>query len=111
LPRNRERIAQIAGAFAQYEKARLVARLRRARELKKAEIGKCGGRKSHAEIAPSAVTLAKQLHRARTPTMSLRQIAAELARQGHLNRSGHRICDSRYVGWPDARSLTNPSSH
>jgi hypothetical protein len=31
---------QIAGAFAQYEKARLVARLRRARELK----GKMGGR-------------------------------------------------------------------
>ena len=39
---SRVMMRQIAGAFAQYEKARLVARLRRAREIK----GKMGGRKS-----------------------------------------------------------------
>jgi DNA invertase Pin-like site-specific DNA recombinase len=43
---SRVMMRQIAGAFAQYEKARLVARLRRAREVK----GKMGGRKSHAEL-------------------------------------------------------------
>jgi DNA invertase Pin-like site-specific DNA recombinase len=42
---SRVMMRQIAGAFAQYEKARLVARLRRAREIK----GKMGGRKSLAE--------------------------------------------------------------
>ena len=35
---------QIAGAFAELEKARLVAKLRGARERKRAETGKCEGR-------------------------------------------------------------------
>src|SRR5271169_6125297 len=39
---------QIAGTFAQLEKARLVAKLKAARDRKKAETGKCGGRKSYA---------------------------------------------------------------
>ena len=36
---------QIAGAFAQLEKARLVAKLKAARERKRAMSGKCEGRK------------------------------------------------------------------
>src|SRR5262249_14801850 len=51
---SRVMMRQIAGAFAQYEKARLVARLKRSRDRKKAEIGKCGGRRSHAESRPEA---------------------------------------------------------
>jgi hypothetical protein len=42
---------QIAGAFSQLEKARLVAKLRTAREAKRA--GKCEGRKSYAERDPA----------------------------------------------------------
>ena len=57
---------QIAGTFAQLEKARLVAKLKAARDRKKAETGKCGGRKSYAEGQPEAVALARQLHEART---------------------------------------------
>jgi hypothetical protein len=42
---------QIAGSFAQYEKARLVRKLREARERS----GKLGGRKSYVETKPQTV--------------------------------------------------------
>ena len=47
---------QIAGAFHEY-KARLVAKLKAARQRKRAAAGKCEGRKSHAEL----VALVRQL--------------------------------------------------
>src|SRR5436309_9665819 len=43
---------QIAGSFAQYEKTRLVTKLRRARECIREASGKCEGRKSYAERDP-----------------------------------------------------------
>src|SRR5271165_174176 len=46
---------QIAGAFAELEKARLVAKLRGARERKRAKAGKCEGRKSLAERSPELI--------------------------------------------------------
>ena len=55
---------QIAGAFAELEKARLVGKLRHARERIRKERGKCEGRKPHVEVNPEAVALAKRLHRA-----------------------------------------------
>ena len=73
---------QIAGAFAEYEKARLVSKLRHARERVRQEKG-CEGRKPHVELRPEAVALAK--HRASPKTgkrMSLRKIAAALAKLG-----------------------------
>ena len=74
---------QIAGAFHQYEKARLVAKLRAARERKrKATKDKVEGR---TEINPDMVKEAKRLDR---QGLSLREIAAELARLGHLNERG-----------------------
>src|SRR3954453_4770957 len=54
---------QIAGAFAQLEKARLVGKLKAARDRKRATGVKVEGRKSNAETRPEAVTLAKRLHR------------------------------------------------
>ena len=57
---------QIAGSFAEYEKARLVAKLRGARERKRAESGKCEGRKSWAEINPDLVRRSYQ-----APNMAL----------------------------------------
>ena len=71
---SRVMMRQIAGAFAQYEKARLVARLRRAREIK----GKMGGRKSLAQTRPEVVELARKLGK---PTRSgkrrsLREVSA-----------------------------------
>ena len=87
----RKMMRQIAGAFAEYEKARLVSKLRHARERVRQEKGKCEGRKPHGELRPEAVALAKRLHRASPKTgkrMSLRKIAAALAEAGHLNERG-----------------------
>ena len=87
----RKMMRQIAGAFAEYEKARLVHKLRHARERVRQELGKCEGRKPHVELRPEAVALAKRLHRASPKTgrrMSLRKIAAALAEAGHLNERG-----------------------
>ena len=87
---------QIAGSFAEYEKARLVAKLRGARERKRAESGKCEGRKSWAEINPDLVREAKRLRR-RSPKghqRSLRDVAAELAKLGFLNERGRQFSAS-----------------
>ena len=46
-------------AGAEYEKARLVSKLRNARVRQ--EKGKCQGRKPHVELRPEAVALAKRL--------------------------------------------------
>ena len=54
---------QIAGAFHEYEKARLVAKLKAARDRKRAAAGKCEGRKSWGEINPELVREAKRLRR------------------------------------------------
>ena len=72
---------QIAGAFSQLEKARLIAKLREARE----RLDKLGGRKSYAKSRPDTVALAKQLH---SDGLSYRKIAAELAARGHVTGSG-----------------------
>ena len=55
---------QIAGAFAQYEKARLVAKLRGARDRRSATIGKrVEGRKGYSDSNPELVREAKRLAR------------------------------------------------
>jgi DNA invertase Pin-like site-specific DNA recombinase len=84
---------QIAGAFAQYEKARLVGKLRSARERKRAEVGKCEGRKSHAEMNPKLVAQAKRLRRVSPKTgerRSLREVSVELEHLGYRNVNGRQ---------------------
>jgi DNA invertase Pin-like site-specific DNA recombinase len=78
---------QIAGAFAQLEKSRLVGKLREARERKRAEGHKVEGRPTLAESHPQAVAMARELRR-RQPRISLRKISAELAKADHLAPSG-----------------------
>jgi len=83
---------QIAGTFAELEKARLVAKLRHARERIRSEKGKCEGRKTRldraerandAELAMAlkqAVEMAKRLRKASPKTgerRSLRKISVE----------------------------------
>src|SRR5215468_6817012 len=55
-------VRQVLGAIAQFEKTSLVAKLKAARDRKKAATGKCGGRKSYAEAKPETVALARELH-------------------------------------------------
>jgi DNA invertase Pin-like site-specific DNA recombinase len=83
-------VRQILGGVAEFEKTTLVAKLKAARERKKAVTGKCGGRKSFAERDAAMVALAKKL--ARYPVngrkRSLRDISAELEAQGYVNERG-----------------------
>lgn len=81
---------QIAAVFAELEKKRLVKKLKAARDRKKAETGKCGGRQSYVERNAEMVALAKKLHRypVNGRRRSLRDVSAELAAEGHLAASG-----------------------
>jgi DNA invertase Pin-like site-specific DNA recombinase len=96
-------IRQILGSVAQFEKAMLVNKLRGARERKKRETGKCGGRKSYLEINPAAVALAKKLRRypANGHKRSLSEVAVALEAAGHITRRGTRYAPAaiaRMVG-------------
>jgi len=87
---SRKMMRQIAGSFAEYEKARLVAKLRAARERKRTASGKCEGRKNWAELKPELVREAKRLrrHSPKGHQRSLRDVAAELAKLGFFNERG-----------------------
>ena len=77
-------VRQVLGAAAQFEKATLVAKLRAARERKRAKTGRCEGRKP---VPVDVVVAAKRLARRSPKTgkrRSLRAIASELAELGHL---------------------------
>jgi DNA invertase Pin-like site-specific DNA recombinase len=78
-------VRQVLGAIAQFEKTSLVAKLKAARDRKKAATGKCGGRRTYSEARPEVVALAKKL---RSERMSLRKISAALAARGHLTGGG-----------------------
>ena len=86
---------QIAGVFAQLEKARLVSKLKAARDRKRATGVKVEGRKSYAEIDAAEqggemIALVRKLRR-RSPKgarRSLREISAELAKVGFVSYSG-----------------------
>jgi DNA invertase Pin-like site-specific DNA recombinase len=77
---------QIAGAFAEYEKRRLVRKLREARERS----GHLGGRKTYAEKNLELVELARNLYRPDPGLrpVSLRKVSAGLAERGFVTPSG-----------------------
>src|SRR5918995_4081506 len=83
-------VRQVLGAIAEFDKAITVAKLRGARERKRATGVKVEGRKSHAELRPDVVAEAKRLRRRRPKggQRSLRQIASELFKAGYANSNG-----------------------
>jgi DNA invertase Pin-like site-specific DNA recombinase len=85
-------VRQILGAVSQFEKAMLVAKVKGARERKRAATGKCEGRKTYAERSPQLVTFAKRLHRYTIDKRqrSLRDIAAEFEAAGYTPAGGKR---------------------
>jgi DNA invertase Pin-like site-specific DNA recombinase len=88
---SRTMMRQIAGAFHQYEKSRLVAKLKGARDRKRASgVGRAQGRKTLTERDPEMVRLARRLHRPdpNKRPVSLRKVSAELAVRGYRNASG-----------------------
>jgi DNA invertase Pin-like site-specific DNA recombinase len=77
-------VRQILGAVAQNEKARLVDKLRKARE----STGKHGGRKPYAERPGGAERVAAAKEIAGGLHMSLRKVAAVLANRGYVGPNG-----------------------
>jgi DNA invertase Pin-like site-specific DNA recombinase len=80
-------VRQVLGAIAQFDKATVVAKLKAARDRKRERSGKCEGRKRYAERDANLVEIAKRLSQQR-PRLSLRKIAAELARLGKTTPRG-----------------------
>jgi DNA invertase Pin-like site-specific DNA recombinase len=78
-------VRQVLGAIAQFEKANLVAKLKAARDRKRQETGKCGGRKTYAEVNAALVAKAREL---RNECESLREISAALAAAGFTTSTG-----------------------
>jgi DNA invertase Pin-like site-specific DNA recombinase len=81
-------VQQILGAFSQFERASLVAKLRSGRDRKRAAEGRCEGRKP---VSEEVVTRARKLARVSPKTgkrRSLRAIAAELAEAGFAGPGG-----------------------
>jgi DNA invertase Pin-like site-specific DNA recombinase len=76
---------QITGAFTQLEKARLVSKLKSARDQVRAVKGKCEGRLTIEQQHPLATATARQLRKER---YSLREISAQLAARGMMNERG-----------------------
>ena len=76
----------------------MVAKLRAARNRKRNEQGKCEGRKSHIELHPEAVMLARKMRRqspkTHRPMHSLRAVAGELAKAGYVNSNGRAFSAS-----------------
>ena len=72
-------VRQLLGAIAQFEKASLVAKLKAARDRKRAREGKCEGRKSHAEMNAELVALVKRLRRRNPKTGERRSLRPSLA--------------------------------
>jgi DNA invertase Pin-like site-specific DNA recombinase len=87
----RKALIQIQSVFSELEKSRLVAKLRRAREAKKAEAGKCEGRKAFGQKQGEAqvVELMRSLRRKRNGRrLSFAKIARELNRRSVSTRTG-----------------------
>jgi DNA invertase Pin-like site-specific DNA recombinase len=95
---------QIAGAFAQLEKARLVAKLRAARERLRTAGHKVEGRKSLAESRPEVVAMAREIAARRPRRPSLRDIAAELKAAGFTTLSGEAYSASAVASMLPERS-------
>ncbi len=90
-------IRQVFGALNQYEKAKIVDRLRKGRDRKIAETGRCGGVVGWEDRSPALVREAKRLARKSPKTgkaRSYRQIGSELAALGFLSARGTALSPS-----------------
>jgi DNA invertase Pin-like site-specific DNA recombinase len=81
-------IRQVLGAAAQLDKAMTVAKLKAARDRKKARGERGDGRKPIAILRPEATALARSLRKAGRRRRTLREIAGLLAEANHLASSG-----------------------
>ena len=84
---------QIMGAFAEFDKATLVARLKSGKEAKRRLTGKCGGRKSMSERHPELTEKVRHLRRKRYrhKPLSYDRVARELFEQGYSTKNGKQL--------------------
>jgi len=78
-------VRQILAAVAQFEKSSIVSKLRSARNRRRAETGRCEGRKPYGDTPAERVAVARILELDGTPT---RAIADTLNAEGVPTRSG-----------------------
>lgn len=83
---SRKCMRQVMGAFAEYEKSMLVAKLRGSRIRAKAKTGKCEGRKSYGENPGEKEVLARIM--TLSLEMSANAVATKLNAEGIRSRSG-----------------------
>ena len=86
----RKLVRQVLGAIAEYDKTMTVLKLKVARDRKRAETGKCEGRKSYNEANPEIIKEIKRLRRKsenRKP-LSFFKIATYLNDNGHRTLTG-----------------------
>src|SRR5262245_6122620 len=105
-------IRQVLGAVAEFDKAMTVSKLRGARDRRRRELGKCEGRKSHAEARPEVVLKAKRLRRASPlngKRRSFRKISQELAEMGHLSGRGTPFSASAVQAMVEGERPSKPS--
>jgi hypothetical protein len=92
-------VRQVLGAIAQFDKATMVAKLKVARDRKRKVTGKVEGRKSYIESEGGLSLIARvRALRDQRPRLSLREIATELEREGHVTAKGNRYSASA-VRW------------
>ena len=80
---------QMLGAFFQYEKTLLVAKLRGARIRAKATYGTCEGRKPYG-VRDGETYIIERIQSMRNSGMAMDKIAEELNEVGHKPRSGKK---------------------
>ena len=88
---SRKLVRVMLGAVSTFEKEGLVLKLKKARDRKRAETGRCEGRRPYSQLAPETVALARKLRRKNPHThkrRSYRKVAAILKEKGHLNGKG-----------------------
>ena len=88
----RKLVRQIFGAIAEYDKAMLVAKLKAARERKRARDGKCGGRKGYHGTSEGKAIIRKIQELRRKPPKgerrTFREVAEALNSQGITTLTG-----------------------
>lgn len=72
-------VRQIMGSIAEYEKSRLVTKLRVSRERKKLKTGRCEGRKPFGSLPGEIDTLNRMLQLNRKPRLGERRSMADIA--------------------------------
>ncbi len=96
---SRELVRVMLGAVSTFEKKGLVLKLKKARDRKRAETGRCEGRLPYSELVPETIALARKLRRKNPHThkrRSYRAVAALLEKEGHLNGKG-KVYDPRAI--------------